>query len=157
VTKHSKAQFATVELILERSLLLQVKRAARALGRRFDEALRPFEITNGQFLLLMLITATEPATMSDLAAELAMDRTTLTAAFKPLVRRNLLAISKNDSDSRARKIALTLEGRDLLDSAVRRWDDCDRIIEALISTGNRLRLCEDLRLLSGGFDVSCRL
>lgn len=35
----------------ERSLLLQIKRAARALARHYDEVLRPFKLTNGQFLL----------------------------------------------------------------------------------------------------------
>ena len=38
-------------MVKDRCLCLHVQRAARALARRFDEELRPFELTNGQFSL----------------------------------------------------------------------------------------------------------
>ena len=39
--------FETTLMVKDRCLCLHVQRAARALGRRFDEELRPFELTNG--------------------------------------------------------------------------------------------------------------
>src|SRR3979490_314183 len=61
-------------------LCLHVQRAARALARRFDEALRSLDLTNGQFSLLMSLNRPEPPAMTAVASLLAMDRTTLTAA-----------------------------------------------------------------------------
>ncbi len=71
-------------------LCLHAQRAARALARRFDVALRPFDITSGQFSLLMSLNRPAPPTIGSVAGLLAMDRTTLTANLKPLERRGLL-------------------------------------------------------------------
>jgi hypothetical protein len=63
-------------------LCLHVQRAARALARRFDEAFRPLNLTNGQFSLLMSLNRPQPPSIGSAASPLAMDRTTLTAALK---------------------------------------------------------------------------
>ena len=58
--------------------------AARALARRFDEALRPLGLTQGQFSLLMSLNRAEPPRIGDVAASCcAMDRTPSTANLKP--------------------------------------------------------------------------
>ena len=98
-------------------LCLHVQRAARALARQFDEALRPFELTNGQFSLLMSLNRPEPPSMRPVAALLAMDRTTLTAALKPLEQRGLVKISPDPADRRSRILLLTVKGAGLLASA----------------------------------------
>ena len=82
--------FSNTLFVRDTCLCLHVQRAARALARRFDEALRPLEITNGQFSLMMSLNRPDPPSMSAVAAVLAMDRTTLTAALKPLERRGLV-------------------------------------------------------------------
>ena len=69
---------------------LHVRRAARALARRYDTALRPAGMTSGQFSLMMALNRPVPPQMHAVADLLAMDRTTLTAAIKPLERRVLL-------------------------------------------------------------------
>src|ERR1700760_4907792 len=79
--------FETTLLVRDCCLCLHVQRAARALARRFDDALRPLSLTNGQFSLMMSLNRPEPAGMASVASLLAMDRTTLTAALKPLERR----------------------------------------------------------------------
>ena len=68
---------------------LHVRRAARALARRYDTALRPAGMTSGQFSLMMALNRPVPPQMHAVADLLAMDRTTLTAAIKPLERRGL--------------------------------------------------------------------
>jgi len=45
-------------------LCLHLQRAARAVARRFDEALRPLGLTSGQFSLLMSLNRPEPPTTS---------------------------------------------------------------------------------------------
>lgn len=62
----------------------------RALARRFNEAFCPLGITNGQFWLIMALNQPAPPPMGRIAAVLEMDRTTLTAALKPLERRGLV-------------------------------------------------------------------
>ncbi len=102
-------------------LCLHVQRAARAMARHFDEALRPVALTNGQFSLLMSLNRPKPPGMGEVAALLAMDRTTLTANLKPLERRDLLTVSVDESDRRSRRLALTAAGRALLAKAMPIW------------------------------------
>ena len=102
-------------------LCLHVQRAARALARRFDEAFRPLDLTNGQFSLLMSLNRPEPPGMGSVALLLAMDRTTLTAALKPLVRRRLVAVSVDRKDRRSRLLRITPAGRALLARAFPIW------------------------------------
>jgi DNA-binding MarR family transcriptional regulator len=102
-------------------LCLHAQRAARALARRFDEAFRPVGLTNGQFSLLMSLNRPEAPAMRDVANLLAMDRTTLTAALKPLVRRRLVRVAPDRNDKRSRRLSLTASGRELLGEALPIW------------------------------------
>ena len=63
--------------VRDRCLCLSVQRAARALARRFDAALKPYGLTNGQFSILMSLNRPEPPRISDLAPFLALDRTAI--------------------------------------------------------------------------------
>ena len=87
-----------------------MQRAARALARRYDEALRPIGLTSGQFSLLMSLNRPEPPNMAQVAALLAMDRTTLTANLKPLERRGLVNWSGSETDKRRRDTGLDAIG-----------------------------------------------
>ena len=125
---------ATLE-VRDRCLCFRAQRAARALARRFDAAFRPFGITQGQFSLMMALNRPAPPTMGEVAPFLAMDRTTLTAALKPLARRGLVTIRPDPKDARARRLALTDDGRALLAEALPVWraehDAVDRLLLAL--------------------------
>ncbi|MGB6742619.1 MAG: MarR family transcriptional regulator [Terracidiphilus sp.] len=114
-------------------LCLHVQRAARALARRFDEALRPLGLTNGQFSLLMSLNRPEPPPMGPVADLLAMDRTTLTAALKPLERRGLIRVQKDQNDRRSRTLILTAKGRNLLARAAPIWQRTHTEIERHLS------------------------
>src|SRR3954453_13316731 len=93
--------YETTLRVRDHCLCLHVQRAARALARRFDDALRPHGLTHGQFSLLMSLNRPEPPPMGPVAALLAMDRTTLTAALKPLQRRGLVQITPDTADRRS--------------------------------------------------------
>ena len=107
--------------VRDRCLCLHAQRAARALARRFDEALRPFGLTNGQFSLMMALNRPEPPRIGDLAPLLAMDGSTLTAALKPLARRGLVLSAPDAADGRARRVSLTDAGRAALKAALPVW------------------------------------
>ena len=106
--------------VRERCLCLHVQQAARALGRRFDEALKPVGLTHGQYSLLISLNR-PPPTIGETAQLLAMDRTTLTANLKPLERRGLLTQRSDDQDKRTRRLHLTDKGRAALKKAVPIW------------------------------------
>jgi DNA-binding MarR family transcriptional regulator len=125
--------FATTLHVRDHCLCLHVQRAARALARRFDEALRPVGLTNGQFSLLMALNRPAPASFGPVAELLAMDRTTLTAALKPLQRRGLVDIAVDPCDRRSRLLTLTVDGKTLLASAVPIWQRTHEIVAAAMA------------------------
>ncbi len=129
-------------------LCLHTQRAARALARRFDEALRPLDLTNGQFSLLMSLNRPAPPKLGSVANLLAMDRTTLTAALKPLERRKLVKVAVDKEDRRGRLLTITPAGRALLNKAFPIWKKAHAQAEKDISGMSADRLREVLRTLS---------
>lgn len=138
--------FETTLLVRDSCLCLHVQRAARALARRFDEALKPVGLTSGQFSLLMSLNRPAPAAMKGVADLLAMDRTTLTAAVKVLERRRLLKVTVDPADRRGRLLTLTAAGRGKLAAALPAWQRHHRQLEALLADPGALR--RDLGLLA---------
>jgi DNA-binding MarR family transcriptional regulator len=122
--------FATTAQIRDACLCLHVQRAARVLARQFDEALRPVGLTSGQFSLLNALNRPEPPAIGPVAQLLAMDRTTLTAALKPLERDGLVVITSNPNDRRNRLLCLTDKGQWVLASAIPIWRETHAAIEA---------------------------
>ena len=116
-------------------LCLCVQRTARALARRFDEALQPVGLTNGQFSMLMSLNRPKPATMRSVAGLLAMDRTTLTAALKLLERRGLVDVAQDPDDRRSRLLSLTQEGQRVLVAALPIWEQTHAEVERLLGDG----------------------
>jgi DNA-binding MarR family transcriptional regulator len=140
--------FETTHRVRDFCLCLHVQRAARALGRRFDEALRPLDLTSGQFSLLMSLNRPGPPSMGAVATLLAMDRTTLTAALKPLERRGLVAVAIAPEDKRSRLMKLTPAGRKLLANAVPIWERTHAALEGCLPESDPDRLRRNLRALS---------
>ena len=118
---------------------LHAQRAARALARHFDDVLRPFDLTNGQFSLLMALNRPEPATIGEIAHFLAMDRTTLTALLKPLERRMLVDVLPDAGDRRKRRLRLTQDGHTLLWRAYPLWCQAHSQLESDIGDPGALR------------------
>src|SRR5258708_1727318 len=143
-----KVSHQTTLLVRDRCLCLHVQRAARALARRFDEALRPLGLTNGQFSLMMSLNRPEPPAMASVASLLAMDRTTLTAALKPLERRGLVKVAADRLDRRSRQLSLTAQGNALLASAMPVWEHTHRDVESLLEDRDPDRLRSSLLALS---------
>jgi DNA-binding MarR family transcriptional regulator len=140
--------FSTTLLVRDTCLCLHVQRAARALARRFDIALKPFGLTNGQFSLMMSLNRPEPPPMGPVAALLAMDQTTLTAALKPLERRGWVTIVPNPRDRRGRLLCLTNEGRTVLSAALPIWESTHAVVEAQLPNGNGDALRRGLQALA---------
>ena len=140
--------FETTLQVRDSCLCLHVQRAARALARRFDDALRPLGLTNGQFSLMMSLNRSERPGMAAVASLLGMDRTTLTAVLKALRRRGLVKVTADPADGRGRLMTLTAKGRRLLARAVPVWRNTHTAVEALLRDGDSDRIRNNLRALS---------
>ena len=139
----------TTEHVRDHCLCLAAQRAARSLARRFDDALRPAELTSGQFSLLMSLNQPSPPSIGSIANLLAMDRTTLTANLKPLERRGLLDIAVDPEDRRSRRLVLTNEGRRMLAEALPIWQRVHADIDQSLGSLDAGALRKGLRGLAG--------
>jgi DNA-binding MarR family transcriptional regulator len=146
----SKPDLVPLEIthhVRDHCLCLHVQRAARALARRFDEALRPVELTQGQFSLMMSLNRPEAPSIGSVSNLLAVDRTTLTANLKPLQRRGLVTVTVDKEDRRSRRLSLTAKGKALLAAATPIWVRTHAETERLLTTSNPDTLRASLREL----------
>src|SRR5690606_9244803 len=148
MSKPNELPFEITPRVRDTCLCLHVQRAARAVARRYDDALRPLDLTSGQFSLMMSLNRAEPPRIGQVSAVLAMDRTTLTANLKPLVRRGLVTVAVDEADRRSRRLALTPAGRSLLAAALPLWERAQAENRQRIAGSGLERLLADLRALS---------
>ena len=148
MSKANEVPFETTLFVRDTCLCLHLQRAARALARRFDEALRPLGLTSGQYSMMMALNQPAPPSIGRVASILCVDRTTMTAALKPLERRGLVTVSVDHSDRRSRRLKLTAAGRALLARAVPVWRRTHAEIDRLVPDAGAERLRRDLRALT---------
>ena len=134
--------------VRDHCLCLHLQRAARATARIFDDALRPVGITNGQFSLMMSLNRPDSPRMSDIADFLAMDRTTLTAALKPLEKSGFISVRPDERDRRNRRLSLTDAGREILARAVPIWRETHGEVDRLVRASDPQGFRADLKALA---------
>ena len=133
MTTTAAVSFEITRMVRDNCLCLRVQRASRAIGRMFDDAFRPYGLTNFQFSLLMMLNRPSAPTIGTLADNLAMDRTTVTANVKLLERRRLLTVRRDDKDSRVKLVTLTNSGRSLLAECVEHWQAANDAMRTRVS------------------------
>ena len=148
MSKAAEISFETTLFVRDTCLCLHLRRAARALARRFDDALRPLGLTSGQYSMMMSLNRPQPPNIGSVASLLSMDRTTLTAALKPLQRRDLVTVIVDDEDRRGRQLRLTPAGQALLARALPVWRRTHAKIDRLLPPDGAGRLRRDLQALS---------
>jgi DNA-binding MarR family transcriptional regulator len=124
-----------------------LRRAARRLGRLYDEAVAPAGINATQVSLLAQIAGdrrTEGPTLQDLAERLAIQISALTHALRPLVRDGLVEVHRDADDKRIKHGVLTPSGRTRLQDALQLWAAANRRVEGVLGSA----LAEDLRGLA---------
>ena len=141
-------RFEDVATISQTCLCANVQRAARAVGRRFDDAFRPLDLTNWQFTLMVALHRPQAPTITLVAHDLATDRTTITANLKPLERRSLVTVSPDDDDRRVRRVALTASGLALLQKAYVVWTETQRSIVAALALDDMTGVLANLRKIA---------
>ncbi|MFT8245861.1 MarR family winged helix-turn-helix transcriptional regulator [Roseomonas sp. BN140053] len=122
---------------------LALRQAARQVTQIYDRHLAPTGLRATQFSVLARLGRVGPAPISALAAGLAMDRTTLGRALRPLSRDGLLRIGPG-RDGRTRALHLTEAGRARLDAAAPLWRAAQAEFEAGFGTAEAAALREAL-------------
>ena len=140
--------FSATLHVRDTCLCLHVQRAARALARTFDTALKPVGLNNGQFSLMMSLNRPQPATMKSVCDLLAMDRTTLTAALKVLQARGWIGSAVDPKDKRGRLLTLTEDGRAVLAKSLPIWEATHAALDAALPDGNADELRSALKAVS---------
>ncbi len=147
MSTRDRLPLALTHQVRDHCLCLHVQRAARALARRFDDALRPVGLTQGQFSLLMSLNRPAPPSIGEVSSLLALDRTTLTANLKPLQRRGLVKVKVDAADKRGRRLILTAAGRTVLVAAAPIWKRTHVQTERLLRSSSADDMSAGLREL----------
>lgn len=124
----------TERYILENCACGKVRMAARAVTRRYDEALRPTGLRATQFAVLIAISVNGASSIAALAKELGMDRSTLTRNVAPMAQEGLVALGE-EGWRRSRALELTPRGRSRMEEAVPRWEAAQQALKRKL--GNR--------------------
>ncbi len=107
--------------MVEKCTLNNLRRATRALAKRYDAALSAVQLKSTQFSLLATLSKCQDITLTELADTLVMDRTTLSRNLKPLTAKGLIEIN-TATDKRIRTLRLSTEGKQLLEQALPLWE-----------------------------------
>ena len=99
----------------------RIRMAARAVTRRYDEALRPVGLRATQVSLLAAVALEGALSIRSLAAAVGMDRSTLTRNLEPLERDGLLVVG-GEGWRRSKTLAITAKGRSRLQRALPLWE-----------------------------------
>ncbi len=105
--------------------IFNLRKAARTVTHLYDEMLKPSGLRSTQYSLLTVISMGEAETISDLAHQLVMDRTTLTRNLKPLQSQGWIKRVPGE-DRRTRAWTITAQGRKALARALPLWQKAQK-------------------------------
>lgn len=104
----------------QRCFCLEARRRARAVTRRYEEALRPLGLRATQFSVLAALAQMGPSPLTPLADLLGVEVSTLNRSVDLLSQRGFLAEAQT-TDRRQRSVRVTDEGAALLEQALPLW------------------------------------
>ena len=134
-----------------------IRRAARAITQRYDDALRPLGLTITQFTILQALSLAGNITQGRLGEILAMDSTTLTRTLGVMNRRGWIA-KKYGTDRRERRLCLTRVGESEFNRAVPYWQKSQETLRVQLGKqrwNDLTKLMNDMTSAiaeQGGFD-----
>jgi MarR family transcriptional regulator, organic hydroperoxide resistance regulator len=149
-TLHDPAACSKVPPILREGLGWPVARAAHAITNAHNEALAPFSLSLRTFAVLAMIGAGAARSQLEIAQSVGLDKTTLVATIDDLEHRTLVVRAPDPSDRRARNVAITPQGRALLEQAAGAVRATEERIAAAMPAGEAERVKSSLIALIGG-------
>ncbi len=100
----------------------ELRKAARAVTMLYDNAVKSSGLQSTQFSLLHVISKSDSIRISELAAKMGTDRTTLTRNLAILERDGLIKVSEG-TDHRTRIVTATQKGRGAVVRAIPLWNE----------------------------------
>lgn len=100
----------------------ELRKAARAVTMLYDNAVKSSGLQSTQFSLLHVISKSDSIRISELAAKMGTDRTTLTRNLAILERDGLIKVSEG-TDHRTRIVTVTQKGRGAIVRAIPLWNE----------------------------------
>ena len=108
---------------------INLRRAAGAVSDFYDRALSEAQLTTSQFSLMRNLRRLQPCTVTALAKEMGMERTTLVRTMKPLSERGLIA-DLAEAKSRNSLLSLTEDGIAVMSRAAELWEGAQSSVRA---------------------------
>ena len=124
-----------------------LRRATRAVTAMYDAALAPSGLRVTQFSVLSTLARLGPLPVTRLAAEVALDRSTMGRNLDPLERRRLVRIEVGDADQRERVAHLTAAGESAIEAALPYWRAAQERIATLVPPSAIRSLADQLDAL----------
>ncbi len=131
------------KMINSRCSCFNLRKVTRVVTQYFDRALEPAGIRATQYTLLISMAAYNAYTLTEMAHNLLMDRTTLTRNLRPLEKMGLIDICEA-KDKRSKAYLLTNKGRDVIVQAVPLWEKAQVNVEMGLGLERYNRLLTEL-------------
>ena len=125
--------------------VFNLRKASRAVTQLYEEIMKPSGVLPTQFTLLAATRSMGPVTISRMAKELVLDRTTLTRNLKPLEREGLLFVLSVKDDQRSREVSLTSKGLKKLEQAIPYWQEAQNKTRQALGSNRLDRMLVDLK------------
>jgi DNA-binding MarR family transcriptional regulator len=125
-----------------------LRQAARHLTRFYDAFLFPAGLRTIHFSILAKLRQRGPLTITALAAQMVMDRTTLGRNIQPLQRKGLVAVASGRRDHRSKELDLTETGLERLRAAAASWREAQQRFETLFGLERASALRQFLQIVS---------
>lgn len=117
-----------------------LRRAARSLGRFYDDALAPSGLKSTQFGLIFQIHVMSEPAMGAIAEALIMDLSALGHTLKPLIRDGYVETFADKDDRRIKRVRLTSQGQTKLDEALKLWSVAQQQFEDKVGAEQAAKL-----------------
>jgi len=114
---------------------INLRRAAAAVTDYYDRKLQPLGLTINQYSLLINVKRLQPVSVSLLASQVGLDRTTLARSLKPLFDGGLM-VDTAQAKQRNRQLQLTEHGSNTLKAALPLWEKAQSDIELTLGQSN---------------------
>lgn len=103
-----------------------IRRAARQLGKLYDDCMDDSGLKGTQFSLLSQIAASGEPALKQLAEAMVMDLSALGHTLKPLIRDGYVELVPDAEDRRVKRARLTALGQKTQEKLVANWRDAQR-------------------------------
>lgn len=126
---------------------ISLRRAANAVTHLYDHCLDPVGLSVTQYSLLSNLKHMENCSITELAAFIGLERTTVVRTLQPLLERGLISDS-SASGQRNRILSVTESGNQVLKQCRELWGDAQAKVEEHIGKDGAEKLLELLTLIS---------